>query len=336
MVAGAFHRRYGVAAYAAFVSASAYFGAVGLVTGLLPIDSTMSANLPFHSPVVGAIALAAVVGLPTSWVAWLAGHGHPRTADAGTLAGLLLVGWIVVEVAIIREFSVLQAIYAAAGVGLVAIGCSTMVRQVASTIVVLPALLTAPLLRAWHLRWGATSDEVSAPMAGDGLLARAHFVATRAITIDAPPDEVWQWLSQVGFGRAGFYGVDLLDNLGRASATTIHPEWQHDAVGDVAAPMSSAPTPSTSFRISTSQRPTQLAWVKRDATWSWQLTELPDGGTRLVTRLRVRYRMTPTGFFTALLMEFGDFPMMRSMLRGLKRRAETHRRREPIREAADD
>jgi hypothetical protein len=53
----------------------------------------------------------------------------------------LLVAWIVVEVAIIREFSALQAIYAAAGVGLVAIGGSAMLRQVASTVVVLPALL---------------------------------------------------------------------------------------------------------------------------------------------------------------------------------------------------
>jgi hypothetical protein len=38
--------------------------------------STMSANLPLHSPVFEGIALAAVVVLPTSWVAWLAGHGH--------------------------------------------------------------------------------------------------------------------------------------------------------------------------------------------------------------------------------------------------------------------
>ena len=149
-------------------------------------------------------------------------------------------------------------------------------------------------------------------------------------------DEVWPWLIQVGFGRAGFYSVDLLDNLGRTSATTVHPEWQHDAVGDLAAPMSSTPSPSTSFTISTSQRPTQLVWAKRDSTWSWQLTELPDGGTRLVTRLRVRYHATPAGLFTALLMEFGDFPMMRSMLRGMKRRAEKECLREPSTEPTHD
>ena len=115
-------RRFGVAGYAAFVSASAYFGAIGLATGLLPIDATMSANLPFHSPVFGAIALALIVGVPTSLLAWLAGQGHPRTADAATIAGLLLVGWIVVEVAIIREFSVLQVVFAGAGAGLIALG----------------------------------------------------------------------------------------------------------------------------------------------------------------------------------------------------------------------
>ena len=42
------------------------------------------------------------------------------------------------------------------------------------------------LLRPWHLQMGATPEELSSAMPGEDL---AHFKATRAITIQAPPDE---------------------------------------------------------------------------------------------------------------------------------------------------
>ncbi len=48
--------------------------------------------------------------------------------------------------------------------------------------------------RRRHLAWGATPDEVSAPMLGDDLVPQPHFAATRAITIEAPPEAVWPWL----------------------------------------------------------------------------------------------------------------------------------------------
>jgi hypothetical protein len=63
-------------------------------------------------------------------------------------------------------------------------------------------------------------------MPGDDLLERAHFVATRAISISASPEQVWPWLVQVGFGRAGFYSYDLVDNLGRPSARIILDDFQ--------------------------------------------------------------------------------------------------------------
>src|ERR1017187_8763030 len=71
----------------------------------------------------------------------------------------------------------------------------------------------------------------------------AKCLATRAITIDAPPDSVWPWLVQVGGGRAGWYSNDLLDNLGRPSATTVVPDLQHLEVGQWV-PMSPSGTPS--------------------------------------------------------------------------------------------
>jgi hypothetical protein len=159
-------------------------------------------------------------------------------------------------------------------------------------------------------------------MPGDALVAVSHFTATRAVTVDAPPEAIWPWLMQVGFGRAGFYSYDLLDNLGRPSALTILAGWQRLGIGDLAAPMANPPSPTTSFVIADLDEPRTLVWAKPDSTWSWSLRPLPDGRTRLVTRLRQRYRVRPGGLLTVALAEFGDFPMMRKMLLGIKERAE--------------
>ena len=159
-------------------------------------------------------------------------------------------------------------------------------------------------------------------MPGDELVPVSHFTATRAITIDAPPEAVWPWLIQVGYRRAGFYSYDLLDNLGRPSARTVLPEWQTLRSGDITAPMANPPTAATSFVIAGIDPPGHVVWAKPDSTWSWTLRALPDGRTRLVTRLRQRYRATPATLITVILAEFGDYPMMRKMLLGIKQRAQ--------------
>lgn len=184
--------------------------------------------------------------------------------------------------------------------------------------------LLAARYRSWHLTWGATAAEVSGPMPGDDLLTRAHFVATRAVSVATPPEKVWPWLVQVGFGRAGFYSYDLLDNLGRPSADSLIPELQHPAVGDLAAPMAEPADDRTAFRVATLEQPHVLVWAKPDSTWAWRLASDGAGGTRLVTRLKSRYDLSPFLPVTLILMEVGDFPMMRRMLLGIRERAGRH------------
>lgn len=203
-------------------------------------------------------------------------------------------------------------------------------RQLRDVVAAAPYLLVTPLRREWARTWGATPEEVAAPMAGDDLVPFPPrwwrgFEATRAVTVAAPPEHVWPWLVQVGSsatGRAGFYSLDLVDNLGVPSADVVLPEWQHPRVGDLAAPMLPTPGERTSYRVALVDEHRTLVWANPDGTWAWRLTPLAGGGTRLVTRFRQRYRPRPSALAVAAAMELGDFAMMRVMLLGVARRAE--------------
>jgi hypothetical protein len=196
--------------------------------------------------------------------------------------------------------------------------------RTADVLVALPRFLTAPLYRHWHLRWGATDAEVAAAMPGDELVPEPSFNATRAITIQAPPEQVWPWIVQIGTRRAGFYSYDLFDNAARPSADHILPQFQHTHVGDWV-PMSSKVNQTTAFKVKAFEPNQWLLWAKPHSTWAWKLTQLDGGRTRLVTRLKEQYpwRSSPgLALLTLILFELGDFPMMRKLLLGIRRRAE--------------
>jgi hypothetical protein len=147
----------------------------------------------------------------------------------------------------------------------------------------------------------------------------------RAITIEAPPEAVWPWLVQVGCLRGGWYSNDLLDNLGRPSATTIVPDLQQLEVGQwIPMSPSAPPTDRTALKVHSFEANGSLLWAKPDSTWAWKLTPTDDKGTRLVTRIHAFYdwRHPLMAVLGVLLMEFGDFAMLRRMLRGIKSRAE--------------
>jgi hypothetical protein len=148
--------------------------------------------------------------------------------------------------------------------------------------------------------------------------------ATRAITIAAPPEAVWPWLVQIGYGRAGFYSYDLFDNAAHPSAERILPEYQEPKIGGWV-PMASKVNQTTAFRIKAFEPNRWMLWEKPHSTWAWKLVSLEGGRTRLIARLKERYewRASPgNALLTLILFEFGDFPMMRKLLLGVKRRAE--------------
>jgi hypothetical protein len=198
-----------------------------------------------------------------------------------------------------------------------------LVHEIGAVLADLPRFATAPLYRRWHQRWGATDAEVAAPMPGDDIIDNVTFLATRAITIDAPPAAVWPWLVQVGCLRAGFYADDLLDNLGHPSAREILPEFQQLEIGQWV-PMSPTPSDTTAFKVAGFEENQCLLWQQPLSTWSCTLTNLPAGRTRLVTRIRIHrdWRHLAASLLSVVLTEFGDFAMMRRMLLGIRDRAQ--------------
>jgi hypothetical protein len=86
--------------------------------------------------------------------------------------------------------------------------------------------------RAAFRTWGIDPDEAARVLPGDEIIAAAEAVDTRGIEIAAPPEAVWPWLVQMGYGRAGWYSYDELD-MDRPSAEQIIPELQRIKVGDV-------------------------------------------------------------------------------------------------------
>jgi hypothetical protein len=217
--------------YLAFVAVSAWFGVVGLVARLLPVSGPLAARLPLHSPMFGGIALACVVAIPATVVTSMASRRHRRTADALTLVGLLLVGWIVVEAGVVREFSPLQPVYLLAGMGLILLGDRGVLGQVADVLAGLPLFLAAPLVRHWHLRWGATPEEVGQAMPGDvWCRSRTSPRPARSRSTRRPRTSGRGW-SKRGIAAPASTATTCSITSAVPAADAVLPEWQHPGSG---------------------------------------------------------------------------------------------------------
>lgn len=171
--------------------------------------------------------------------------------------------------------------------------------------------------------WGATSQESTAAMAGDDLVAEAPLQTTRAVTIDAQPGAVWPWLVQMGPGRAGAYTFDWIENLfglDMHSSHEILPAYQHLAVGDQLTLGESGPT----MRVQIVEPQHALVWASDAGDWTWTFLLTPGvGGTRLISRNRLAGpRSRLLRHLYAALMVPASLVMERKMLRGIKQRAE--------------
>jgi hypothetical protein len=178
-------------------------------------------------------------------------------------------------------------------------------------------------LRERTLNWGATAGEAGRNLPGDELLADPDIVATRAITIAAPPSAVWPWLVQMGPGRAGCYTYDWIENLSGLnmhSADRVHPEWQGLEVGEVLRSGEGKP----GMRVEVLEPERALVNRSEAGDWVWAFVLVPENGsTRLISRNRISMKGVAAGQRLGMLvMEPGSLVMERKMLRGLKERVE--------------
>ena len=194
---------------------------------------------------------------------------------------------------------------------------------IVAAVAVLAAVVFFVFYRPWQLRWGATPEELARRLPGDEIVRHPIFNATRAVTVNARPEDIWPWIIQLGFYRAGWYTYDVLDNFGRRSAERIVPELQHMAVGDL---VPFGPGKSAGIWVKEFVPNSSMVWwnKKEDrTTWVWSLDPLPDGRTRLLTRVRAPLNWAePVSAVWLVMLELADFPMMRKLLLGIKRRAE--------------
>jgi tellurite resistance protein TehA-like permease len=108
------------------LAVSAVVGAGGMVTGTLDLGDEVTGRLPFGSTALGGAALLLMVAVPMAAVSVLAARRAPATDLAALVAGLLLIAWIFLEVAVIRTFSWLQPALLAAGVAVALAGLGVL------------------------------------------------------------------------------------------------------------------------------------------------------------------------------------------------------------------
>lgn len=188
-------------------------------------------------------------------------------------------------------------------------------------------------------RAGSTAAERAARMPGDELVPSPQMVTNHAVTIGARPEQIWPWLAQMGWHLGGYYTPQWVDRLmfpnNWSSLDHLDPNLVRDLqVGDT---MPDGPPGTAQYVVHEVQAPRLLVltstshippgWDEKynariTWTWSFTLTPVGDGSTRVHSR--VRGRMSPRWFAVFYIGTIipADFVMATGMLRGLKKRAE--------------
>jgi hypothetical protein len=186
------------------------------------------------------------------------------------------------------------------------------------------------------LTWGATRAESAGVLPGDDLVL-ARWQTTRAVTLAAPPEDVWPWLVQLGFGRAGWYSYDWLQRAARVgdfaqggSARSVLAQFQSLVAGDpvplgadrgltavvVDPPRAGAPDDDERALRAPARDGDR---VVLDWTWAFVLVPVGPRSSRLLVRVRADYRPRALGVLIRPLLEPAHPLMERAMLRGIRR-----------------
>ena len=157
-------------------------------------------------------------------------------------------------------------------------------------------------------RWGVTDAEVAQRFPCDDLVESPVLEAWRGVTVEAAPDRLWQWVTQV---RLAPYSYDLIDNRGRRSPRHLV-DLPPPAVGEPFTASGARPL----GRIVSVDCGAQLTGQIMGAFMSYVLVPQADD-TRLLLKVVV-----PSRRWLAPFLSVGDLVMARRQLLNLKRLAE--------------
>ncbi len=192
------------------------------------------------------------------------------------------------------------------------------------------------------LQSGAKGSERTQPLPGDDIIRDPSRSMTRCITIDTAREKVWPWLVQMGHGRAGWYGWYPFNLPHDQSSQSILAECQSISVGDVMLDGPGCDRDRGAFTVvevaqgraiilhsrrdmfsgREIRRPGEHPRTYADMTWAFVLEELADDRTRLLVRTRITYSARWLAIPVAVIFGPGDTVMQRSLIWGIKRRAE--------------
>ncbi|MGA2655325.1 MAG: hypothetical protein ABSF18_05050 [Gammaproteobacteria bacterium] len=171
--------------------------------------------------------------------------------------------------------------------------------------------------------WGATENEVAMPMAGDD--KNLIITSTRAILINAPQAEVWQWLIQLGADRGGFYSYDFIERMlgyHTRHQDTIKPDFNEIKVGEIIRGSINEERSIIPYNF-------KVLYVKPIDTFvldkwgTFLLIKVNDQQTRLIIRSQESKTSSPWVKIANYIAVPLHFIMERRTLMGIKERAET-------------
>jgi hypothetical protein len=212
--------------------------------------------------------------------------------------------------------------------------------RVAPRVIAVAAILAVggyAALYRFGLVSGSTPAERRSKLPGDELIDRPSLVTNHAATLPAPPEQVWPWMTQVGWHRAGWYTprwVDTLlfpDNWPRAEH--LDPRFVRNlAPGDT---VPDGPPGTAEFVVELADAPHSLVlhsrthlppgWDRKfgaelDWVWTFRFTPAPGGCTRMLIRNRGSVKPGWLHFAYRAVIVPADHIMATGMFDGLARR----------------
>lgn len=146
------------------------------------------------------------------------------------------------------------------------------------------------------------------PLPGDDVIPGAGLVFDRGTTLDAPPEEVWPWVVQLGKKRAGWYAsrnVERFFPAKRRAIRHVEEPWQHLATGERIPDYGGK---DEWFEVVSIDPPNALVYrsERKAGKFSWALVLSRIEDDRAFLHARFRGTLTSTGLKRKVIERGGD------------------------------